>query len=250
VFSNWKFHSKLMAQGSGNFIKMAGLYFLFAGIPVFLRRRMEKSSFVYMPVDLESPFSEKFDHEPPRRRGPFGPVAFFLILGAMFLPHQPWRHLTSTLLYDVIGTISSVMLSRSLHDRAECSGPDASIIGTHPLAGSLYNPTKDPYYISNLDQPVDSFIAQALEGIQFTNVVHIVLESVRADCFPFQEDGLLNEYIQTKLSPNQDESITTQTITPFISSLAKNIISWDTVWATIPFTHKSMLGCILRFLCR
>jgi len=142
------------------------------------------------------------------------------------------------------------MLSRSLHDRAECSGPDASIIGTHPLAGSLYNPTKDPYYISNLDQPVDSFIAQALEGIQFTNVVHIVLESVRADCFPFQEDGLLNEYIQTKLSPNQDESITTQTITPFISSLAKNIISWDTVWATIPFTHKSMLGCILRFLCR
>jgi hypothetical protein len=234
-----------MAQGSGNFIKTAAFYLLFSAIPVFFRSRVERS---YVPIDLESPFSEKFEDEPLRRRasGPYVSMSFFLILGALFLPRQPWRHLTSTLLYDIVGTVSSVMLSRSVHDRVECSIPsNATMAGSHPFGDSLYIPAEDQYYISNLDQMVDPFIAQALEGTQFTNIVHIVLESMRADCFPFQEDGLLSQHIQTKFPPADDETtITTQTITPFISSLAENIISWDTVWATIPFTHKSMLGCM------
>src|SRR2546421_6749768 len=235
-----------MAQGSGNFIKITGFYLLFSTIPVFLRCRIERS---YIPIDIESFVSEKFEDEPQasgrRGCGPFVPTAFLLVFGAMFLPHQPWRHLTSTLLYDVVGTISSVILNRSIQDSTNCSIPsNTTVLGTHPLGHSFYNPADDPYYISNLDLSVDAFIAQALKDTQFTNVVHIVLESMRADCYPFQETGLLNKHIQTKLvPPDTQPPITTQTITPFISSLAENLISWDTVWATIPFTHKSMLGC-------
>lgn len=241
-----------MAQGSGKFIRTVAFYLLFSAIPIFLRCRIERNSPSCIVVDLESPFSEKFEDDPLRRTcGPSVPLAFFLIFGAIFLPHQPWRHLTSTLLYDMVRTISSVMLSRSLREGVECAASsNATVLGVHPLADSLYNPAKDPWYVSNLNQSVDPFIAKALEGTQFTNVVHIVLESMRADCYPFQENGLLNQHIRTKLLPTADETpITTQTITPFISSLAENIISWDTVWATIPFTHKSMLGCIPTFSC-
>jgi hypothetical protein len=238
-----------MAQGSENFIKTAGFYFLFSAIPVFLRCRIERS---YIPVDLESPLPEKFQDEPSGRRagGPYMSTAFLLVLGAMFLPHQPWRHLTSTLLYDVVGTISSVMLNQSIRDSADCSVPfNTTVLGAHPLGDSFYNPANDPYYISNLNLSVIPFIAEALKGTQFTHVVHIVLESMRADCYPFREDGLLNQHIRTKLVPTGNEApITTETITPFISSLAENLISWDTVWATIPFTHKSMLGCTVPCL--
>jgi hypothetical protein len=107
-----------------------------------------------------------------------------------------------------------------------------------------YNPAEDPYYISNLDLPVDEFIASALKNLRFTNIVHIVLESMREDSYPYDEQGLLHQYIQTNMTPVQNGTpVNTQTITPFIDSLAEHTLSWHTMWSTIPYTHKAMLGC-------
>jgi hypothetical protein len=178
---------------------------------------------------------------------PFVPFALFLLVGALFLPRQPWQHMTETLVYDVISAISTVIITESLHgSRRTCN---ATTVGSNPLGSLNYNPADDPYYVSNLDQPVDDFIASALEGTEFTNVVHIILESMREDSFPFQEDGLLNQHIINNLEVAEGGTpINTQTITPFIASLAENTISWHTVWSTIPYTHKAMLGRNLPLL--
>jgi hypothetical protein len=149
--------------------------------------------------------------------------------------------MTETLVYDVISAISTVIITESLHgSRQTCNG---TTVGSNPLGSLNYNPADDPYYVSNLDQPVDDFIASALEGTEFTNIVHIILESMREDSFPFQEDGLLNQHIIHNVGAAEGGTpINTQTITPFIASLAENTISWHTVWSTIPYTHKAMLG--------
>ena len=116
-------------------------------------------------------------------------------------------------------------------------------LGTNPLGNLNYNPGDDPYYISNLDSPIDDFIADALEGVEFTNIVHIVLESMRADSYPFKEESQLMTYIKNNFEfREKGKSVTTSNVTPFIASLAKHTISWETMWSTIPFTHKAMLG--------
>jgi hypothetical protein len=121
--------------------------------------------------------------------------------------------------------------------------------GSNPLGNHNYDPKHDPYYISNLDQPIDAFIASALEGTRFTNVFHIVLESMREDSFPYDESGLLHQHIQKNLEPAKDGvPLTTKNITPFIASLAEHTLSWHTVWASVPYTHKAMLGRELLFL--
>jgi hypothetical protein len=236
----------MLAQGSGNFVKTLLFYIAISSIPVLFRRHLELSQSY---LDIPNVITEKIEHGEPRSRlfGPFVPLGFILIFGALFLPSQPWRHLTSTLLYDVISTISSVMLSKSLRDIKTCD--TSSPIGSSPLGNSYYNPANDPYYITNLDQDIDPFIAAALEGTKFTNVVHIVLESMRADCYPFREDGQLNQHIGQHLKHVENGPlINAQSISPFISSLAENTIVWDSVWSTIPFTHKSMLGCMFSSL--
>jgi hypothetical protein len=116
--------------------------------------------------------------------------------------------------------------------------------GSNPLGDLNYNPANDPYYITNMDEPIDEFIASALEGVQFTNVFHIILESMREDSFPYDENGLLHQHIQENMEPAENGvPVTTENITPFIASLAENTISWHTVWSTIPYTHKAMMGC-------
>ena len=113
----------------------------------------------------------------------------------------------------------------------------------------MYNPANDPYYISNLATPVDAFIAEALEGVTFTNIVHIVLESMRSDSYPFNEFGPLANYVNENYGDEPHrQPITTSNVTPFIASLAEHTISWETVWATIAYTHKAMLGRISTIL--
>ena len=169
-------------------------------------------------------------------------ILLFLLIGSFFLPAHPWRHMSSTLLFDVIGTILSTILSNHLRNMAPKSSTN-SHSATNPLGNLNYNPADDPYYISNLDSPIDSFIAEALEGVEITNIVHIVLESMRADSYPFKENGLLAQYIErTFEKPDDAVPITTANISPFIASLAESTLSWETMWATIPFTHKAMLG--------
>jgi len=74
--------------------------------------------------------------------------------------------------------------------------------------------------------------------------MHIVLESMREDSFPYDEEGLLARHIKLNEEPPAEGGtpITTETITPFIASLADHTISWHTMWSTIPYTHKAMLG--------
>ena len=142
--------------------------------------------------------------------------------------------MTSTLLYDIFSSVTrphaNVLLSGS-----------GDTNGTSPLNFLYYSPSADPYYITNLDQPLDPFIESALEDTYFANVVHIVLESMRADCYPYKEGGLLDQRIKREFEPMS--AINTATITPFIDSLSTHIIQWDTMQTTIAYTLKSMLGC-------
>lgn len=164
-----------------------------------------------------------------------------LLVGVAFLPAQPWRHLTSTLLYDVVESMASVAIDHRL--RASEPAPSEGRLGSNPRGELNYNPADDPYYISNLDHPVDDFIASALAGAKFTNVFHIVLESMREDSYPWDETGLLHQHIVHNMEPAENgTAVKTENITPFISSLADHTISWHTTWASIPYTHKAMLA--------
>jgi len=173
-------------------------------------------------------------------------ILFGLTVITILLPPNPWRHLSTTLLYEVVEALSTVVVANTFYGSI-CSSE--TILGSNPLGNLRYNPANDPYYISNLHQPIDEFIASALEDSQFTNIVHIVLESMREDSYPYQEDGLLNQHIvnNMQLVPG-GTPIDAQTITPFITSLAEHTLSWHTTWATIPYTHKTMLGCKLSLV--
>jgi hypothetical protein len=233
-----------MAQGSGNFGKVFAIYLACGTIVMFARVLLETRH-----RSVESDISEKADSATDTiltrlRRFltiPFVPLTMFLLFGSFFIPQQPWHHMTSTLLYDVVGTVSSAIVTKSLRDiKGDCG---SGSVGSNPFGSLHYSPSQDPYYISNLDQPIDEFIASALEGTEFTNVVHIVLESMRADSFPFDEQGPLMDYITKHFKfPRNGTAATTSNITPFIESIAENTIAWETVWATIPFTHKAMIG--------
>jgi hypothetical protein len=166
-------------------------------------------------------------------------LTLFLLCGTLLITQQPWKRLKSTLLYDFVSSVTTAVITRSLKDTKGCS----TTFGANPLGTLNYSPAKDPYYISNLDSPIHEFINDALEGTKFTNIVHIVLESMRADCFPFQEDSQLTTFIENNFDfPDGGAAITTANVTPFISSLSKNTILWDRVFATVPFTHKAMIG--------
>jgi len=173
----------------------------------------------------------------------------FLFVIAVLLPPYPWRHLTSTLPYDVSIAFSTVLMSKVIHHHTRPISPCTSNSTSHPLGTTTYNPGEDPYYITNLDDPILDFFHSALHDVKITNVVQIVLESMREDSFPFDEQGLLNQHIQRELTPIREEDggtpVNTETITPFIASLANNTISWHTMWSTIPYTHKAMLSCII-----
>jgi hypothetical protein len=238
-----------MAQGTGNFGKIVLIYLACGAVAVLIRRVLEirnGKSDIGLGENSESHESHESQVERPMRRflsQPFIPLILFLPLGSVFLPQEPWKHMTATLLYDVVATISATITTKGLRDTK--GGERNTNRGSNPLGNFNYNPLEDPYYISNLDASVDPFIAAALEETQFTNIIHIVLESMRADSFPWQENGDLAKYIKDNYEqiPNGSD-ITTSQITPFIQSLAPNTISWETVWATIPFTHKAMLGRI------
>jgi hypothetical protein len=166
-------------------------------------------------------------------------LAIFLLCGSLLITQQPWKRLKSSLLYDVVSTITAAAVTRSLKDTKNCS----TTFGANPLGTLNYSPAKDPYYISNLDSPIHEFINDALKGTKFTNIVHIVLESMRADCFPFQEDSQLTTFIKSNFDfPEGGAAITTANVSPFIASLSQNTILWDRVFATVPFTHKAMIG--------
>lgn len=231
-------------EGSGNTLA-ATVAFLTAGASVVIVRRFQRDGYKY--GDLADELIPQ-PHLPATRGGlrrlitiPFVPLALFLIVFGLFLPSQQLRQMKSTLLIDVIGSIISVFISKAIR---HISVPAASSnYGSNPLGNLNYNPSEDPYYISNLDSPIDEFIAKALDEARFQNIVHIVLESVRADCFPFQEQSPFVDYIKDNFRPHKNGSaITTANVTPFIASLAEHTLSWETMWTIVPFTHKALIG--------
>jgi hypothetical protein len=146
--------------------------------------------------------------------------------------------MTRTLLFDLAGAACDTVLERVK--------TESLVKGRLPLLGPFesrkYNPSHDPYYISNLDRPIDDFIAHAIEDLHITNIVHIFLESMRWDSFPFQDDGLLNTHLHTSPRLNITQPINSNTTTPFIASLAEHTLSWQTMWASAPFSHKVMMS--------
>ncbi len=178
---------------------------------------------------------EKIDMHRKLMPLPLTQFAMVLFLASFCLPANPWRHMTSTVLYDAATALASnPSQTPTAGSRIEN--------GTNPLGILNYNPSNDPYYVSNLDQPIDPFIASALEGTYFQNIVHIILESMRPDSFPYQEGGILDEHIKKFYTPVSP--INQNTITPFMESIATNLIVWDTMFSTIPYTLKALLSRI------
>ena len=242
VVSEWKFVGRLMMQGNGAFLKAFIMYVL-PGVSAILLRAGSGASVRYRRSYYILETREVISRPQGLRRILSNPLISLGIvsMGTVFLPAQPWRHLTATMVYDIISTISTVVLVQHLKETT--SNCPTMNTGSNPLGNLNYDPADDPYYISNLDQSIDPFIASALQGTNFTNIVHIVLESMREDSFPYDENGLLHQHIQKNLEPAEDGvPVTTENITPFIASLAENTLSWHTVWATVPYTHKAMLG--------
>lgn len=227
------------------------LYVSLSVVTVIVRKVLEtpceqQDSAALESMDVPSP------RRPLRRflNAPVVRFTAFLLLGSFFLPVDPWRNMTTAPLYDLFIVISSgvtVVVPASIPDlplqEVKLESAHTHPQGSNPLGNFNYNRLDDPYYISNLDSPVDGFVAKALEGTHFTNIVHIVLESMRADSYPFKEDSLLATYIRDNFEPAPNgKAVTTANVSPFIASLAEHSISWETVWSSVPFTHKAMLG--------
>lgn len=150
----------------------------------------------------------------------------------------------STLLWDVASAVSSVLIGKGV--RTIQTNHVTTSLGSNPMGSSNYNPADDRYYIFNLEEPVEEFIAEALDGVKFTNIVHLVLESMRWDSYPFQENSRLAEHIKSFPPLPDARNVSTANVSPFIASLEDRILEWSTVWAVVPFTHKAMLGCISK----
>jgi hypothetical protein len=243
-----------MAEGNSNLRSIVLLFCMGSALSIILRLCLQQlcHGAKLSPVLEPSPSHEFTDLEegkeilPPAKRSLIIPIIVILLVVTFFLPPYPWRHLTATLPYDVAVAMSTVLMSRAFHGslNRESFSSNSTNLGDHPLGQTTYNPADDPYYITNLDDPISEFFISALKDTKFTNVVQIVLESMREDSFPYDEEGLLHQHIVNNLTPVEGGTpVNTETITPFIASLANNTISWHTMWSTIPYTHKAMLGC-------
>jgi hypothetical protein len=226
MVTQWNFYGQFLLQGNDHFLKVLVFYIFIGLAAAFAKIRIRRGN--------EKRCKRKGMSDEPRKSTPIIKIAAIFCIGTIFLPRQPWRHLTSTLLWDISTSLVNVQRTTSRPFIGDFDG-------TTGFKSPGYTPAEDPYYISNLDQPLDPFIASALEGTEFKHVFHIVLESMRSDSFPYQEDGLLDQHIRKHFIPVSP--ITTETITPFIASLADHTLRWDTMYASIPYTLKSKLGC-------
>jgi len=225
MITQWNFYGQFLLQGNDHFLKVL-MFYIVIGLAAALAK-----------VRIGGGNEKRYEKQATEERGKSKSVTritIALCLGAIVLPQQPWRHLTSTLLWDISTSLIGVQGSPS-------AAIPRNVNGTTGSKSPGYTPSQDPYYISNLDQPLDPFIASALDGAEFKHIFHIVLESMRPDSFPYQEAGLLDQHIQKHFTPVSP--INTETITPFIASLADQTLQWDTMYASIPYTLKSKLGC-------
>jgi len=231
MIMQWNFYGQFLLQGNDHFLKVLGFYIFIGLAAVLVKTRFRGGN--------EKRCKRQEISDEPRKSTSIMKITSLLCVATIFLPRQPWRHLTSTLLWDISTSLVSLQRTTSLPFLG-------GVNGTTESKSPGYSPSEDPYYISNLDQPLDPFIASALEGTEFKHIFHIVLESMRSDSFPYQEDGLLDQHIRKHFTPVSP--ITTETITPFTASLADHTLRWDTMYASIPYTLKSKLGCKLLII--
>jgi hypothetical protein len=228
MITQWNFYGQFLLQGNDHFLKVLMFYIVMGLAAALVKMRFGGGK--------EKRYKEKQGTDEPRKSRSVIKITIALCIGTIFLPRQPWRHLTSTLLWDISTSLINVQIPTS-------AAVPRNINGTTAPKSPGYTPSQDPYYISNLGQPLDPFIASALESTEFKHIFHIVLESMRSDSFPYQEDGLLDQHIRKHFTPVSP--ITPETITPFIASLADRTLRWDTMYASIPYTLKSKLGCTI-----
>src|SRR2546423_3844045 len=109
-----------MAQGSGNFGKVFMIYLAFGAAAMLARRMVEaRQGQPDLLLSEKVEFNELSGGQGACRlfiREPFVTLTIFLLFGAMLLPCQPWKHMTATLLYDVVRTVSSAIITKSLRD--------------------------------------------------------------------------------------------------------------------------------------
>ena len=161
TLTNHRF-SPIGNSSANSWLKVFAEYIFFGGLALFLRLRWPQR-YVKACATREKFKFEEFEISKlttgrlQRILGvPFVPLLLFLLCTTLFLPASPWRHLTSTLGYDVVHALSSVMLSKLFSGSRGCSA--AAVGGSNPLGNLKYNPADDPYYVSNLEQPIDDFI--------------------------------------------------------------------------------------------
>jgi hypothetical protein len=155
LITQWKFYDQLLSHGNSYFFRTV-IFFALTGVAMAAlrihtgRRRIEER-------ELEK---LEMDRKPPRL--PVTQFATVLLLASFCLPANPWRHMTSTVLYDaatsLAGNPSQMPIINSKIEN-----------GTNPIGILNYNPSNDPYYVSNLDWPLDPFIESALEGTYNTS---------------------------------------------------------------------------------
>jgi len=228
MITQWNFYGQFLLQGSDHFVKVL-VFYVFVGLAAFLAKTRSSRGNERRCKKKQETFDE------PRKSKFITKLTAILCIGTIFLPQQPWRHMTSTLLWDISTSLVGVKRTAFLP-------VDTVVDNTTGSKSPGYIPAQDPYHISNLDQPLDPFIASALADTEFRHVFHIVLESMRADAFPYQEEGLMDQHIRKHFTPVSP--VTAETITPFIASLSDHSLRWDTMYASIPYTLKSKLGCI------
>jgi hypothetical protein len=119
----------------------------------------------------EKRYKKKQGTYEPRKSRSVIKITIALCIGTIFLPRQPWQHLTSTLLWDISTSLINVQIPTS-------AAIPRNINGTTESKSPGYTPSQDPYYISNLGHRL------SLESAEFKHVFHIVLESMISDSFP------------------------------------------------------------------
>src|SRR5215471_9314742 len=120
-------YSKLMADGAATSRNIFLLFVTSGVLTVFTRHYLETTKFP--TTSLETVFQKFLGVR----------TLVGLVICTVFLPAQPWRHMTSTLLYDIISTTTSVIVTKSLRDSQEHCGP---ALGSNPLGNLNYNPTE------------------------------------------------------------------------------------------------------------
>lgn len=236
--SNRKTFGKIIMRGRGGAFTSFAAFVATGCFLALLRKHLDNTKFRRVPPEMFN--TTALSGFPKFICTRLVQFILVLLVGSLCIRSQPWKQMTSTLMLDIVGNIGSV-LTPKLH-RIETT-PGYRELVVNYLGTLNYTPADDPYYISNLDEPVIDFIADALEGVKFKHIVHIVLESMRADSFPFQENSHLVNYIRSNFPPHVNGTpITTANISPFIASLVEHTISWETMWTHIPWTHKAIIA--------